>query len=135
MPPSVLVDLVYLDDAAVRIVKENLVPAVHRTLAPVRIEDAICLKMRLEGCDVVAAVGEMPRTSSTPIMTPFNSTAMEVRRKLRRRLSFWPLHGRGTSLDSALQPTVVSRALALGCQRYRTSPSEDIKTQIDDVNF
>ena len=36
---------------------------------------------------------------------------------------------RGTSLDSALQPTVVSRARALGCQRYGTSPSEDIKTQ------
>ena len=31
MPPSVLVDMVHLDDVAVRIVKENLVPAVHRT--------------------------------------------------------------------------------------------------------
>ena len=72
MPPSVLVDLVYLDNVAVRIVKENLMPAVHRTLAPVGIGDALCLKMRLEGCDVVTAVGNMPKTSSTPIMTPFH---------------------------------------------------------------
>ena len=47
MSPSVLVDLVHLDDVAVRIVKENLVPAVHRTLAPVGIGDALCLEMRL----------------------------------------------------------------------------------------
>ena len=72
MPPSVLVDLVYLDDAAVRIVKENLVPAVHLTLAPVGIGDALCLKMRLEGCDFVAALGDITTTSSTPIMTPFH---------------------------------------------------------------
>ena len=43
----------YLDDIAVRIVEEDLVPAVHRTLARVGIGDALCLKMRLEGCDVV----------------------------------------------------------------------------------
>ena len=67
-----MVDLVYLDDVAVRIVKENLVPAVHRTLAPVGIVDALCLKMRLEGCDFVAAVGDITRTLSTPIMTTFH---------------------------------------------------------------
>ena len=37
----------YLDDIAVRIVEEDLVPAVHRTLAPVGIGDALCLEMRL----------------------------------------------------------------------------------------
>ena len=72
MPPLVLVDMVHLDDVAVRIVKENLVPAVHRTLAPVGIGDALCLKMRLEGCNFVAAVGDITRTSSTPTMTPFH---------------------------------------------------------------
>ena len=60
MPPSVLVDLVYLDDVAVRIVKENLVPAVYRTLAPVRIRDSLSLEMCLEGCEVVTAIGDMP---------------------------------------------------------------------------
>ena len=39
MPHSVLVDLVHLDDIAVRIVEEDLVPAVDRALAPVGIRE------------------------------------------------------------------------------------------------
>ena len=50
----------YLDDIAVRIVEEDLLPAVHRTLAPVGIGDALCLEMRLESGEVVTAIGNMP---------------------------------------------------------------------------
>ena len=59
MSPSVLVYLVHLNDVAIRIVKEDLMPAVDRALAPVGIGDALCLKLCLKGGEVVAAVGDM----------------------------------------------------------------------------
>ena len=50
----------YLDDVAIRIVEEDLVPTVHRALTPVGIGDALCLEMCLEGGEVVSSVGDMP---------------------------------------------------------------------------
>ena len=54
-----LVDLMHLDDVAVRIVEEDLVPAVHGPGAVVRIGHALFVEPLLEGGDVVGAEGDV----------------------------------------------------------------------------
>src|SRR5262245_63326182 len=51
--------LVHLDDLAVRVVEEDLLPALHGPGAIVRERDALGLEARLEGVDVVGAEGDV----------------------------------------------------------------------------
>ena len=41
-------DFMYFDDIAVRVVEENLLPTRNRCFAPIRIGNALLLKMRFE---------------------------------------------------------------------------------------
>ena len=50
----------YLDDIAVGIVEEDLVPAIDRALTPVGIGNTPGVEMRLESLEVIAAIGDMP---------------------------------------------------------------------------
>src|SRR5690606_33772583 len=51
--------LMNLDDVAIRIVKEDLLPAVHRPSAIIRKRDALFLEPLLEGLDVVRSKSDM----------------------------------------------------------------------------
>jgi hypothetical protein len=51
--------LMHLDDVALRVVEENLVPAVHRPGTVVRIGDAFLVEPLLEGGNIVGAEGDM----------------------------------------------------------------------------
>src|ERR1700733_10659540 len=56
---ALCIGLVYLNNIAIGIVKENLVPAVHRPFAVVGIGNALVLESLLEGLDVVGAKGDV----------------------------------------------------------------------------
>ena len=48
-----------LDDIAVGVVEEDLVPAIDGAFAPVGIGNALLVEMRLEGGKIVTAIGDM----------------------------------------------------------------------------
>lgn len=52
-------DFMHLDNVAIRIVEENLTPALHRLCAPVGVRDAARVEMGQECGDVIGAIGDV----------------------------------------------------------------------------
>ena len=49
-----------LDDIAVGVVEEDLVPAIDSAFTPVGIGNALLVEMRLEGGQIIATIGDVP---------------------------------------------------------------------------
>ena len=52
-------DFMYFDDITIRVVEENLLPTRNRCFAPIRIGNALFLKMRFESGQIICAIGNV----------------------------------------------------------------------------